>query len=215
VVLLVLLGIGLAGYGLFRLYGAALDVENSRSGIAAKGRRVGHVASGLAHLALAVTAVQLALLNGGGSDGAQQEAAGTLLALPLGAVLLTVIGIGFLCAAVEQAAKAITARFMAKLAANTPTPAKWLGRAGYAARAVVFAVIGWSVIDAGLDSDSGDVQGLGGALEALAQAGFVYTLVAIGLILFGLFSLIMARYRQIRDEDVIARLKYGARVLRS
>jgi hypothetical protein len=36
-------------------------------------------------------------------------------------------------------------------------------------------------------------------------------LVAAGLLLFGVFSLVMARYRTIRDEDVIARLKAEVR----
>ena len=35
----------------------------------------------------------------------------------------------------------------------------------------------------------------------------MFKLIAIGLILFGLVSLVMARYRRIADDDVVARLK--------
>ena len=35
----------------------------------------------------------------------------------------------------------------------------------------------------------------------------LFKLIAAGLILFGLVSLMMARYRRIEDEDVVARLK--------
>ena len=107
----------------------------------------------------------------------------------------------------EQAIKAWTAKFMAQLDVDAPPLAEWVGRVGYAARAVVFAVIGWSVLQAGLGGGAGQVKELGGALTELSDTGFLYTLVAIGLLMFGVFSLVMARYRRIRDEDVIARLR--------
>lgn len=202
--LLLLLAIGLAGYGVFRLYGAAVDLEPG-DGAAHTARRIGHAASGLGHLFLAFTAAQLALgepAGGGGSD-----AAGTVLDWPLGDWLLMLIGLGFLAAAVEQAAKAWTAKFMGQLAADAPDFAEWVGRAGFAARSVVFAIIDWSVLQAGLGGGADEVKKLGGALTELSDTGLLYTLVAVGLLLFGVFSLVMARYRTIRDEDVVARLK--------
>lgn len=203
--LLLLLAIGLAGYGVFRLYGAAVDLEPG-DGAAHTARRIGHAASGLGHLFLAFTAAQLALGEPGGGEGAT-GAAGTVLDLPLGDWLLVLIGLGFLAAAVEQAAKAWTAKFMRQLAADAPDFAEWVGRAGFAARSVVFAIIGWSVLQAGLGGGADEVKKLGGALTELSDTGVLYTLVAVGLLLFGVFSLVMARYRTIRDEDVVARLK--------
>ena len=206
--LLVAIGIGLACYGLWRLYGAAIDIENSQSGLTAKGRRIGHIASGLGHLLLAFSAVQLALsIGGAGSGDTKQAAAGTLLALPLGGTVLLIVGLGFIAAAFEQGVRAFTAKFMAKMDPDAPSFTEYLGRAGYAARAAVFAAIAWSVIGAALAKESEQVQGIGGALGTLSQIGPLYTLVAIGLLIFGLFSLVMARYRTIRDEDVVARLK--------
>ena len=201
--LLLLLALGLAGYGVFRIYGAIVDLETG-SGAKHEAKRVGHAASGLAHLFLAFTAAQLAF--GERSDGGS-GAAGTVLDLPLGDWLLVLVGLGFLAAAVEQAVKAWTAEFMAKLAADTPDFAEWIGRAGYAARAVVFAVIGWSLLQAAFGGGAGEVKKLGGALNALSGTGLLYTAVAVGLLLFGVFSFVLARYRTIRDEDVLARLR--------
>lgn len=200
--LLLLLALGLAGYGVFRLYGAVVDLEPG-DGAVHIAKRIGHAASGLGHLFLAYTAAQLAMGERSGGSGA----AGTVLDWPMGGWLLVLIGLGFLAAAVEQAIKAWTAKFMAKLAVDAPDFTEWVGRAGYAARAVVFVVIGWSVLQAGLGGGAGEVKNLGGALTELSDTGFLYTLVAIGLILFGVFSLVLARYRTIRDEDVVARLK--------
>ena len=64
---------------------------------------------------------------------------------------------------------------------------------------MVFAVIGWSVVKSAWFVKAEGVRGLGGAIAALREMGWLYTLVAVGLILFGIFSLISARYRTIPD----------------
>ena len=43
-----------------------------------------------------------------------------------------------------------------------------------------------------------EVKGLGDAIVALTDSG-IYSLVAVGLIFFGIFSLITARYRIVPD----------------
>ena len=81
---------------------------------------------------------------------------------------------------------------------------KWARRSGrlaYAARGVVFIVIGVFLIQAALRTDPDQARGLGGALQALAMRPFgPYLLgaVALGLIAYGIFMLVVARYRRIR-----------------
>jgi hypothetical protein len=55
------------------------------------------------------------------------------------------------------------------------------------------------------------VKGLGDALAALTEHRALYMLVAAGLFLFGVHSFVEARWRRIRDEDVVQRLKNAAR----
>ena len=43
------------------------------------------------------------------------------------------------------------------------------------------------------------IRTLGDAVASLAGEGFVFTLTALGLMMFGLFSLVLARYRIIPD----------------
>jgi hypothetical protein len=69
----------------------------------------------------------------------------------------------------------------------------------------VFAIIGWFVLQAGLSSEAADAGGMEQALGSLS--GGLLSAVALGLILFGLFSLVEARYRRINNPDVISRLK--------
>ena len=200
--ILYLASLGLLGYALFRLASLLFDVENhgtDRKGIA---HRLGHGASAVAHLALAWTAFQFAQgTKQSASEAGAQEAAGSLLSFPFGSVALGLIGIGFLAAAVFQAKSAISAGFNREISGDAPAAVKTLGRIGYAARAVVFLVIGWSLVRSAWLGNTEEVKSLGQAVGALADDGTLYTLVAAGLLVFGVFSLLLARYRIIPDLD--------------
>ena len=210
-ILLALVGLGLLGYGIFRLYGAWMDLQGHGSDGKGIAVRLGHAASGLGHLALCYLAWKAALgLSGGssgGDSGAAGQAAGTLASMPLGEILLAIVGLGFLAAAINQAVKAYTANFMQLLDADAPAFAKHVGRAGFAARAVVFAVLGWQIASAALSGNAQAVGGIGQVLYSLRSTGWLYIAVASGLLLFGLFSLVMARYRRINNDNVLERLK--------
>lgn len=209
-ILLALLAIGLALYGAYRLYGAALDSEGKGDGAKGIAVRIAYAASGLAHFLLAWAALRLAS-GGGAGEGREKEAAGMLLDVPLGGALLGLVGAGFLAGAAYQAVKAWTTEFMRDLAPGAPAWAVPVGRAGLAARAVVFAVIGYSLVRAGWFDAAGEVKGMGDALVSLTDNPSLYLLVAAGLFLFGVHSFVEARWRRIRDEDVIARLTAAAR----
>jgi len=194
--------LGLLGYALFRLSSLLFDIENL--GTAGKGiaQRVGHGASGIAHLALAWTAFQFAQgVKETASDTATQEAANTLLSFPFGSLALGVIGLGFLAAAVFQGKSALSAEFAREISRDAPAAVITLGRIGHAARAVVFLVIGWALMRSAWFGSSEEVRSLGGAVATLADDGPLYTAVAVGLLVFGLFSLLLARYRIVPDLD--------------
>lgn len=211
-ILLTLLAFGLALYGAYRLYGAALDSDGKGRDAKGLAVRTGYAASGLAHFLLAWAAARLASGNAAGGEGQREKAAaGMLLDMPLGGTLLGLVGIGFLAAAFHQSMKAWTTKFMDGVASEAPAWVVPVGRAGLAARAVVFGVIGFSLVRAVWFGSAGEVKGLGGALSSLTEQPSLYILVAAGLFLFGVHSFVEARWRRIRDEDVIARLKAAAR----
>lgn len=208
-ILLVLVGLGLAAWGMYRLYGAAVDIQGKGTDAKGIGTRGGHALSGIAHLFLCYVALRLAFGDGsgGGSDGSTQaQAASTASALPLGNTLIALVAIGFGIAALQQLAKAVTGDFMRLIDRDAPDFTEWLGRAGYAARAIVFGAIAWQILQVAFASGSARQASIGGALTSLRDTQWLYMLVAGGLFLFGLFSLVMARYRRIRDQDVLRRL---------
>lgn len=74
------------------------------------------------------------------------------------------------------------------------------GRFGLAARGVVFFVIGFFFIQAAKQSDPGQAMGLGEALASLQgqpYGSWVLGIVACGLISYGLYYVVQARYRNI------------------
>lgn len=206
-VLLWVMVVGLFAYALFRLASLVFDIENNGSDTRGWVHRIGHGASGIAHLALAYAAFKFATTPAAPARDGAQQAASTLLSYEFGGVVLGLIGIAFLGAAFSQAKKGITGSFMNRISAQAPDATRWLGAAGYLARAVVYVVIGWSLIRAGfLISTAEQVKTLGDAVASLADDGIVFTLTALGLMLFGLFSLVLARYRIIPEMDVDGRI---------
>lgn len=197
-----LMVIGLFAYGLFRFASTFFDIENQGSDKKGWGMRIGHAGSAIGHWALAYSAYKFATTaNGGSSDGAQQAADG-ILSVTLGGVILGILGLLFLIAALAQAKKAISGSFMNRVSARAPDYTRVLGGIGYAARAVVFTVIGWSLARAGFMSTGSDqIKTLGDAVASLSDNGILFTLVGAGLLIFGIFSLILSRYRIIPDLD--------------
>lgn len=192
--------IGLFAYSLFRFASPVFDIENNGSDKKGWATRIGHAGSGVGHLALAYSAYKFATYSSAGSgDGAEQAAAG-VLSVDFGGFILGALGLIFFIVALFQFKKGISGEFMHRISGAAPDFTRILGGIGFCARGVVYGVIGWSLIQAGfLSGGSGEVRSLGDALADLAGTGAVFTITAAGLLIFGLFSLILARYRIIPD----------------
>jgi hypothetical protein len=83
------------------------------------------------------------------------------------------------------------------------TERKWTkrsGQAGLAARGVVFCIIGVFLIQAALSANPEEARGLGGALDTLAAqpyGPYLLGAVALGLVGYGVYCAVNARYRRI------------------
>jgi Domain of Unknown Function (DUF1206) len=205
--LLLVIAIGLFGYGLFRLYEAVLDLERRGDGWGGRAARIGRSLGGLGYWLLAFVAVRTAFAGPieAVGEAATREAGRDLGAAPGGGLVLFLIGAGVLGIAVGQAVRSWRCDFMMFVDPQAPRVVRHLGRAGFAARAVMIALVGWFVIRAGMAGEP--LRGMGGALDALHRQTLLFTLVGIGLSLFGVFSLALARYRHVRDDDLIEHAK--------
>jgi hypothetical protein len=201
--LLVVIALGLAGFALWRAVQAALDADGLGRSAKAVASRLGQAVSGVTYAGLAVFAASLVFAAGRGDDSEQSARDWTawLLMQPFGRWLVGLVGLAVIGAAIGMASKAWTASFRRHL--DCGEAASWLvplGRAGMAARAVVFLVVGGFLLVAAWQTDPSEARGLGGALLALQRQPFgqvLFTLVAAGLAAFGAFNLAQARYRRI------------------
>lgn len=192
--------VGLFAYALYKLIAALSDLEHKGTDAKGIAERAGYGASGLAHIALAWSAFQFAHgdKRSAGVDNSG-EAAGTLLAWEMGAIVIGLVGLGFIAGAVFQGRSALTASFMKTVGEGAPPAVCWIGRMGHAARAVVFLVIGWSLVHTAWLRKGEEAKGLGSAIVSLRQNEALYMIVALGLLMFGVFSLIVSRFRIIPD----------------
>lgn len=205
--LLVLLTVALFALAAWRLLDAVVGdpVEGSEGSDRAK-----FALKGLAYLALAIGALTttLATWNGtassgsgsGSGSGSSQQATATVLEWPFGRWIVAAVGLGVIGYAIYTFKKhAIDQEFLQRVDVGQ---ASWLdtaGRWGYAARSVVYVVIGWFFVQSGLTYDPDQSTGMSAALQEIAGKGWGQWLlwaVAVGLLAFGLFSLGEAKHRR-------------------
>lgn len=201
--LMLLVTVGFLAYGFWRLCDAAFNVENHPSDTKGKRERLGAAGSGVAYLLLAWQAIRL--LRGStpdsGGDPAQENATAAM-ALPGGELMLILAGIIVAAVGAFQLIKAAKASFLDRLEPQIASQpwAKWTGRFGYAARGLVFLISGWFLFKAGIESEA---QEAGGVESALAWLDSPWDMMAaFGLIAFGLYSLVEARFRIIHHTPV-------------
>jgi hypothetical protein len=89
---------------------------------------------------------------------------------------------------------------------------EWLGRIGYAARGVIFLAVAYLIARAAADEQSTEAGGMEQALDLLT--GPLLYAVAAGLMLFGLFSIIEARFRRIHDAPDAVKQEVGEKIRR-
>ena len=199
--LLVGIAAGLAVYGLWRLADAAFGMETGGGDWKAVRKRTAVGVVGAIYLYLAYKAVRVFEAGRAGTGGAQ-DSARDVLDLPGGDLILGLAALVMAAAGLNQLRKAWECAFLNRLAegAGQKLWVKWLGRIGYAARGVIFIVVGYLLGRAALDGNAAEAGGLEEAIDFLPESGELA--IAAGLILFGLFSLIEARFRRIHRPPV-------------
>jgi hypothetical protein len=201
--LLVVVGVGLLGYMLWKFVQAIADTEDKGSDAKGIARRIGYAGSGVIHGGLAFTAAQAIVGSAGGSSS--QSWTASLMAEPLGAFLVAAVALGVIGVCIYQLHAAYKAKFQddLKLGEMSAARKRWtirIGRTGITARALVIGVAGAFLLLAAYQSDPSETRGLGGALETLSNQPFGPYLLgatALGLLAYAIFMLLIARHRRV------------------
>ena len=204
--MLIIGGVGLVGFALWRLIQSLLDPEHEH-GTKPKEllRRAARFVSGIAYGGLGVAAWQMVLRGGSDGSGGTQDWTGTLLSQPAGEWILMVIGAIVVAVGAWHIYRAWKVKLGDKLqldrwGAKMRTWIIRFGRAGYAARGIIFCIIGVFLILAARHHNAGEVKGVGEALAHVAGMSYGWLMlaaIAIGLIAYGVFQWVEARYRRI------------------
>ncbi len=213
-VLLVILGVGLALYALWRLASAALP---GRSDSEAKvwAHRAAYVFSGLSYAVLAFTA--LSVVFGGGSTGGGGGSGGggggsrfeqvtrDVLDWTLGRWLVGLAGAALIGLGGYFAVKGFQRKFLEQIdltdaGSNERSAIVWGGTIGWIGRGAVVALLGVFLIDAAVTYDADQAEGLDGALRQAAEqpfGTFAVAFIAVALMIYGGFAALSARHRLI------------------
>ncbi len=207
-VMLAIVAAGLTGFVLWRFTQAFLDAD--RKGADAKGLaiRAFYVGSGLVYASLAYAAARLVLGSGGGGDDSYGDWTAKLMGQPFGRWLVALAGLAVIGVGAYQGYRAWTAKFRKRLKSGEMSRDEdvWLtrmGRVGFVARGIVFGTIGAFFVQAAIRHNPARARGMEGALDALQgqpYGRYVMGAVAVGLVMYGLFQFVYARYRRIEVD---------------
>jgi hypothetical protein len=211
-VLLIAIAIGLLCFAAWRMSQSILDADRKGNDPAALARRAVQGAAGIFYIGFAGVAASIALGwdEGGNSDQVARGWTAWLLAKPYGQWLIAAIGVGFVASAAATAVAGFRAEFSRRLELDKVKRGivTTLGRFGFVARAVVYAMIGCFLVFAALHSHSSEAKGFAGALRFIQQQPYGSVLLGItafGLLAFGIYGIAEGACRRIEAPPKPAR----------
>jgi hypothetical protein len=203
-VILWLLVAGFAGLALWR-FAEAVYGQPVPDGTAPS-KRLASLGRGVFY-GVACAAILEFALGGGAQSSNEQSKSFTAKAMgePGGRWLVLVIGLGFVAWGAGNIVNAVRRKFTKKLETGRMSPRErtavtLLGQVGRSARGLVFGAVGVFLAYAAITFDPGKAKGLDGTLRTFAGTpggrwGLVA--VAIGLVIFGVYSFCEARWRKV------------------
>lgn len=204
-VLLWLLVVGFAGLALWRLSEALYGAPGS--GGRKAGKRLAAFARAVMYGVIAYGVLKYALGAGSpqSSDTQSVDLTATLLKHPGGQALVVVIGLALIGGGLFLAYKAWRKDFrrhleLGQMRTGSRRVVEWLGRYGGIARGIVFLTAGIFLVIAAVDAQPQQAKGVDSSLRALAATPlgpWLLVLVAIGLVMFGLFSCCQAKWMRL------------------
>lgn len=204
--------IALLGYVTWRMIQTFKDPEGRGNDPEGLMKRVGFFISGLIYLFFAFSGLRMlfpGVGNSGSSSGGSDSGGGRQLLVekaleqPFGQWLVVIGAALVIGKGIFQLYKAYTGKFRKNIQdqdMNEQQQAIYMyaGRIGYTARGIVMGIIGYFLIRAAININPDEAQGTDAALSFLSTSSdsgpYLMAAVAIGLVGYGLFMFVKARY---------------------
>lgn len=205
--LLALLFIGALGHGVWNILRGIGDVDNAGKGVKGIIARSAAVGIGIFYLILAATAFQIVVSYSVSPENGRGEelVAWLFLSVPLGALVIVMIALGFFGAAIHECYSGISGKFQEnyktwKLTPGVEMAVTVLGWISFTTRAALYVIVGYFFFLAANLNDARQAQGVDGALLSLAQSRYGSILLFVsgfGLVCHGVLAFFEAKYRRI------------------
>jgi hypothetical protein len=205
-VLVLLLAVGFLGYAVWRFFEAWKNPEDD--GV---WQRAGRVLRGLLYLGFCGTALRLVVGGASSAKGSSESQDLTAKVLGwgvLGRGAVAVAGVVLIGMGLWNGWRAVSKSYEKDLKRYemSSTARRWttrLGAFGHVARMVAYFVCGAFVVRAAVRYEPRRGVGLDGALHEVATRSYgpwLLVVVGVGLISFGVYQFVLARYRSILGE---------------
>ncbi len=200
--ILAVLGIGLICYAVWRFMQSISDPEGIGSDGKGTIKRISFFISGAVYLALGIFSI-VEIFSNAGNNGDSSGLGNFSSYIFIG------IGIALATKSVYQFIKAYKGDFLEKFkiaeisSATLKTSLKRIGYAGLVSRGIVVGIIAYFFIKGGINtSSSGEMKGTTEAFSFIQEntsGPWIFGLVALGLLCYGIYMFAMAKYRSFDD----------------
>lgn len=199
------IALGLVCYATWRAIQAFADTEQKGTKLKGLLVRARYLFSGLAYGSVAWLAFKILTNNEGGDSGksSKQDMIQTLLSKPFGQWMVGIVALVIAGVGIYQAYYGLSEKFKKHVDKQVSAMKRKLvlttGKVGYLARGIVWLLIGILFARAAIfssSSEAGDTSKAFKFLNDSAYGSYLVAFVGLGLIFYGIFNLIRARYER-------------------
>lgn len=203
-VLLVVLLAGLVAHACWRTLLAVRGEPGSDDDGKSVVKRIANLGRAAIYVSFSYFAWQILTRSSAEEGDTEKESTARVLEWPGGKWIVIGVGLAVVAAGIWNVSKIVTAKFLENLDLGGLDERKRnvveiSGRVGYAARGVAFALVGWFVIEAGMQHDPSESRGLDESLRELlgrSHGPWILAALAVGMVLFGAYRIMDARFRK-------------------
>lgn len=204
-VLLAAIAVGLLCYAAWRLMQGIKDTEHKGNDLKGLARRGSYIFRGLLYCSIAFYAAKVALYHAVSHGDSNEKLARQLIDKPFGQVLTGIVAVIMFISGFVQLANAFSGRYKkhvqhAQYKGRIASLLIHAGRLGYTARGIVWFIIGWLFLKAAIQASPGQAGGSADVfqwLQSWQYGDILLAIVAAGLVCYGIFMFLRARYQPI------------------